>query len=198
MEPKSVLDWWFSGDMADAAAVLRQAQVWFGKGLETDHRLRERFGDAVVRAAAGEFDAWIDAPDSCLALVLLLDQLPRNIWRGAPQAWSLDTRALAVATTAVSRGFDRALAPVQRVFMYLPFEHAEDRDAQEESVRLFGGLAHDAPLALRPLLQAALEGAEAHAQIVARFGRFPHRNAIIGRTSTEEEVAFLLQPGSSF
>lgn len=198
MEPSDLLDWWFAGPMDEPDAVMAQAQVWFGKAPETDRVLRERFCDAAVRAAAGELDAWRASPVPCLALILLLDQLPRNIWRGEPRAWSSDEHALTVARSAVSRGLDRSLRFVERVFVYLPFEHAEDRLAQREAVRLFGALADESPRALRPLLLAAHYGAVTHARIVERFGRFPHRNVTLGRESTPEEEAFLLEPGSSF
>ena len=127
-----------------------------------------------------------------IALLIVLDQFPRNMFRGTPRAFAADARALALARDAVGRGFDEVLLPVQRWFVYLPFEHAEDLAMQRESLRLFERLATDAAGA------GTLTYAMRHYAVIERFGRFPHRNAILGRASTPEELAFLAQPGSSF
>jgi uncharacterized protein (DUF924 family) len=165
---------------------------WFRKDPAFDATIRTRFGAAIDAALGGALDGWRGAPDGALAFVLLLDQFTRNAFRDTPRAFSGDPRALAAALAAVDAGFDRALDPYERWFLYLPFEHAEDLAMQQRSVALFTRLKDDAGLA------APLEWAEKHAAVVRRFGRYPHRNAILGRASTAEEIAFLQQPGSSF
>jgi uncharacterized protein (DUF924 family) len=143
-------------------------------------------------ARAGRLARWMEDPRSCLALIVLLDQLPRNMFRGSPRTYESDDKALAVARHAVAARHDHALRPVERSFVYLPFEHAEDLAAQHEGVALFSGLD------LHPRGQEWLKIARRHMEIVARFGRFPHRNDILGRPSTPEEIEFLTQPNSSF
>ena len=143
-------------------------------------------------AARGEREQWLAAARPALALAILLDQFPRNMYRGTPHAFASDPQALAVARAIVAHGLDRELLPVQRWFVYLPFEHAEDIEAQRESLRLFASLG-DGPDAA-----SVQDYAQRHHDVIARFGRFPHRNAILGRESTPEEVEFLAQPGSSF
>lgn len=175
-----------------------RSALWFGKSDETDEELRRRFGDLVAAAHAGELAHWRDAPRSALALLLLLDQLPRNIHRGTPAAFASDPQALAVATELIQRGDDRELRPIERPFVYLPLEHAEDREQQQRSVDAFRVLAAEAPAHARPAYDVFLDFALRHQVVIERFGRFPHRNRILGRASTAEEEAFLLEPGSSF
>jgi uncharacterized protein (DUF924 family) len=185
-EAAEVLDFWF-GD-ADAPR-----EEWFRKDDAFDAQIAERFGRLVERALAGELAAWQAEPDTALALILLLDQFTRNIFRGSPRAFEGDPVALATARALVATGQDRELPPLPRAFGYMPFEHAEDLAAQDESVRLFTPLA-----GLSPFLASMLDYAHRHRVIIARFGRFPHRNAVLGRTSTPEEAEFLEQPGSGF
>ncbi|HOL36438.1 MAG TPA: DUF924 family protein [Rubrivivax sp.] len=185
-EAQAILDFWFGA--ADAPR-----DEWFRKDAAFDERIRARFGALVERALAGELVAWERAPHTALARILLLDQFTRNIHRGSARAFAGDALALAAARALVASGADRRLAPLQRWFVYLPFEHAEDAAAQAESLRLFGALAAEAPS-----LASALEWADRHAAVIARFGRYPHRNEALGRASTPEEIEFLKQPGSSF
>jgi uncharacterized protein (DUF924 family) len=185
-EAAEVLDFWF-GD-ADAPR-----EEWFRKDAAFDAQIAERFGPLVERALAGELAGWQAEPDSGLALILLLDQFTRNIFRGSPRTFTGDPLALAAARALVASGGDRALPPLRRAFVYMPFEHAEDLAAQDEAVRLFTPLA-----GLSPFLASMLDYAQRHRVIVARFGRFPHRNAVLGRASTPEETEFLKQPGSGF
>ena len=180
-----ILDFWF-GDAA------RARPEWFRKDPAFDDALRARFGAAVAAALAGAFEPWTATPRTALALVLLLDQFTRNIFRDTAQMYAGDRRALAVARSMVATGADRALGRFERMFAYLPFEHAEDAAAQIESIALFTGLAQTHGDA------SALEWAEKHAAIIRRFGRYPHRNALLGRVSTSEELAFLATPGSRF
>lgn len=179
---RRILSFWF----ADGPAVSRE--VWFKANPSFDKEISRRFRRTYERAAAGELDGLAENAEGSLALVLLLDQFPRNLFRGTAGAFASDGPARAVARHALKRGFDRPLPPAQRLFLYLPFEHSEDLADQEQSVALFAALG-DAEW---------LDYAKRHRDIVARFGRFPHRNAALGRPSTPEEVAFLQTPGSSF
>ena len=176
---EGLIDFWFK-----ASTQVR----WFDSDPELDAALRDRVGPLHERAAAGELDALQDRPGGALALCLLLDQIPRHIFRGQPRAYATDARARAVAARALERGFERSLPPDYRQFLYLPLEHSEAVEDQRRSVALFEALGE-------PVL---LHYAREHLRVVERFGRFPHRNAILGRESTPEEVAFLEQPGSAF
>jgi len=180
-----ILSFWFGDGSAPR-------DVWFRKDPAFDATIAARFGDAVEHALAGDYAEWADAPRGALALVLLLDQFPRNIHRDTPRAFAGDARALAIATAAVDAGYDMSLTPNERSFLYLPFEHAEDAAAQERSIGLFSRLARETGLT------SPLDWAERHAAIIRRFGRYPHRNAILGRASTADEIAFLEGPGSRF
>jgi uncharacterized protein (DUF924 family) len=185
-----VLEFWFGAH--ESPELGRPRACWFQKSDSFDALLRDRFLATHEAAAVGALDAWSARPLSSLALAVALDQFPRNMFRGTPRAFATDARALAVARGAVAKGFDEVLLPVQRWFVYLPFEHAEDLDAQRESLRLFERIATDAAGA------GTLTYAMRHYAVIARFGRFPHRNAILGRASRPEELEFLRQPGSSF
>ena len=165
---------------------------WFRKDPALNAAIRARFGESVAAACAGAYGEWCATPRGALARVLLLDQFTRNVHRDTADAFAGDDRALATADEAIARGFDRVLDPVERQFLYLPFEHAEDAAAQARSLALFGALAQEAG---RPDL---LEWARRHADVIRRFGRYPHRNAALGRASTPEEIAFLATAGSGF
>jgi uncharacterized protein (DUF924 family) len=189
MDPRAadVLDFWFGPQPGAARA------EWFRKNPDFDATIARRFGALIEQALAAELASWADEPASALAQVLLLDQFTRNVFRGGARSFAGDARALAAARAIVARGWDAAMTPVQRWFVYLPFEHAEDVAAQAQSMALFGRLAEqDASMA------DALEWARRHQEVIARFGRFPHRNEVLGRASTPEEIEFLRQPGSSF
>lgn len=182
----AVLDFWFAGSAAPRAE-------WFRKDAAFDALIADRFGAMVEQALAGAMTAWANDAECALAQVIVLDQFTRNIFRDTPRAFAGDALALAAARAMVARSDDLALPPLHRVFAYLPFEHAEDRAMQAESLRLFAALtAADASLATFG------DYAQRHADVIARFGRFPHRNAQLGRESTAEEVQFLQQPGSRF
>jgi uncharacterized protein (DUF924 family) len=186
MNAASVLQFWFGADDAPR-------EVWFRKDAAFDDEIRSRFGALVERALAGAIDDWAAERDGALARIVVLDQFTRNIFRDTPRAFAGDAQALAGARAMVARGDDLALPPLRRVFVYLPFEHAEDRAMQRESLRLFAALLReDASTATFD------DYARRHAEVIERFGRFPHRNAVLGRISTADEAAFLLQPGSGF
>jgi uncharacterized protein (DUF924 family) len=185
-----VLEFWFGAP--DSPELGRPRKRWFEKSADYDALVRDRFLETCEAAVAGRLDEWRERPLGALALVIVLDQFPRNLFRGTPRAFAADSGALALARSIVAHRFDDAFLPVQRSFAYLPFEHAEDLAAQRESLRLFERLSAEG---------AGSEGlawAMRHYVVIARFGRFPHRNALLGRESTPEERAFLAQPGSSF
>ncbi|HSD61288.1 MAG TPA: DUF924 family protein [Burkholderiales bacterium] len=182
----AVLEFWFG------PAPGERRKNWFAKDPGFDREIRDAFLEDYRRARSGALDGWREAPESCLALVLLLDQFPRNMFRGAPEAFAGDAQALAAARHAVVRSFDAGMAPERRLFLYLPFEHSEHLEDQRESLRLMEIVRG------RPGLEGVFEYAECHLRVIERFGRFPHRNAILGRPSTPEELEFLAQPCSSF
>lgn len=188
-----LLDWWFAAEVAAA----RQG-LWFGKRDSQDREAEARFGALVERALAGDLKDWLDDPQAWLAQLILLDQLPRMIFRDTPRAFAGDSRARPLLQEGLERGWDRRLTPIQRVFAYLIFEHAEDLPLQDRAVELFADLLNEAAVDERPLFADFLDFAERHQRVIVRFGRFPHRNAILGRASTDEEQAFLREPGSRF
>jgi uncharacterized protein (DUF924 family) len=186
---QQILEFWFGRTGTADYGSTRQA--WFRKDVAFDAAIRERFGAAIETALSGGFADWT-APRGTLARILLLDQFTRNSFRDTPRAFAGDALALPLAEAAIAHGDDGALIPVERWFMYMPFVHAESSAAQESALSLFRRLRDETGL-VEPLAWA-----EMHAQIIRRFGRFPHRNAILGRESTPEEIAFLAAPGSRF
>ena len=197
-QPESVLDFWFGPPGRAAEVAGRRTKLWFGKSVENDRAVAERFAATLVAASAGELDPWAATPRGRLALVIVLDQFPHHIHRDRPQAFATDPHALAQSLAALDAGEDARLAPIERVFVYLPLEHAESLAMQERSVALFEKLAREADADERTLFDNFLDYAHQHRDVVARFGRFPHRNAILGRPSTPEETEFLKLPGSRF
>jgi uncharacterized protein (DUF924 family) len=183
-----VLLFWFG----PAAERGKPHKRWFTKSEALDREVRERFLPLYEEASAGKLAHLRENAPGCLALIVLLDQFPRNMFRGTPQAFATDPLALDMARDAVGRGFDRAVLPVERLFFYLPFEHSEQLADQDLACEL------TRPLELVEPGLEAYRYALAHRDIIRRFGRFPHRNAILGRTSTPEEIEFLREPGSSF
>lgn len=192
-----ILNFWF-GDEVETVPSLQQLKFWFGGAAATDQLIRDQFAPQVAQAAAGGFSAWSETPSGTLALLLLLDQFPRNIYRDSAQAYAADPLALALAASGLAVSQDRELTLVQRAFFYLPLEHSEGLEDQLRSVELFEGLLAAAPPSFQPLCRSFLDYAIRHRDIIARFGRFPHRNAVLGRVSTDDEATFLTQPGSSF
>lgn len=166
-------------------------ELWFASNPAFDNEIRLRFGTLINAAEQGELKHWKLSPHGTLALILVCDQFPRNVYRATPRAFALDARAQALARDGVALGIDRELSIIERSFFYLPFEHAEDREAQHLSVRCFETLHQDAPSAFQALTADALHWARDHFDIVNRFGRLPHRNLILDRPSTPEEVAWL-------
>lgn len=196
--PEEVLAFWFGppGNAAEVAG--RQRWLWFGKSPAADRAVTERYADTLVAAAAGGLDHWSATPRGRLALVVVLDQFPHHIHRDRAEAFATDAPALEHSLAALGNGEERDLAPIERVFMYLPLEHAESLPLQERSVALYQVLAETAAADERPLFDDFLDYARRHRDVVARFGRFPHRNAVLGRPSSDAELEFLKQPGSRF
>lgn len=179
IQPSDVVSFWFAEETKPN---------WFEGNEQFDAELRKRFGAAYMAARSGQLDDWAKDPRSALALVLLLDQIPRNIYRNTPEAFATDAQALNLAKQAMDHGHDMALTPEQRQFFYLPFMHSEQLAEQERGMELYGALG----------LAEPLDFMRAHRDIIARFGRFPHRNRILGRANTDEEEAFLKRPDSHF
>lgn len=195
---EDVRQFWFGDDRRDEALQKRVPRWFGGKDVAFDALVKERFLGTWERARKGELAAWErEAPDA-VALIVVLDQLPRHMFRRTAQAFASDGEALAVAKRVTARGLDRELPALMRAFVYLPFEHAEDAAAQRECCALYRQLASEATPALKKTLDEYVRYADRHAEIVTRFGRFPHRNAALERASTAEELAFLKEPGSSF
>jgi uncharacterized protein (DUF924 family) len=188
---RTVLDFWFG---APGTPGYGESRIeWFRKSAEFDAQVQRELGPSIDAALAGGLQDWRDAPESALARILLLDQCTRNVYRDTAKAFAGDAQALRAAREMVASDADQQLPPLQRAFVYLPFEHAEDLAMQQQSVALYTRLVEEAPS-----LADMLDYAQRHLDIVARFGRFPHRNAQLGRASTPQEVAFLEQPGSRF
>jgi uncharacterized protein (DUF924 family) len=198
-----VLEFWFGQRPYTFQHVQQRARLWFGDPghpellPQTDETVTQRFGALAADAAAGRLSAWESSPRRRLALILLLDQLPRNIHRGTPEAFAQDRAALALTVSGMQLGAEAALDPVERVFFYLPLEHAESLEIQEESVAAFQRLVAEAPAEPKPFFDAILRPAQEPRSWIERFGRFPLRNAALGRTSTREELQWLasLDPG---
>ena len=198
IQPDSVLDFWFGTAGSATEIVGRQRKLWFGKSRANDQDVTERFSTTLVAATAGQFNHWVSTPRGRLALLIVFDQFPHHIHRDQPQAFATDPQALAVSLDALAAGEDKQLTPIECVFLYLPLEHAESIAMQDLSVSLYEKMAGDASADEHALFDDFLNYARKHRDVVARFGRFPHRNAILGRPSTADELEFLKQPGSRF
>jgi uncharacterized protein (DUF924 family) len=186
---REVIDFWFDP---------RAEKLWFERNDAFDGEIRARFADLIGQAAAGRLDSWEGRPAEALALIIVLDQFPRNIHRGLPLAFAADPLARSVAHRAIGRGFDLALPRSRHFFFYLPFEHSEDLVDQKRSVALFRAWADSCPPEKRVEAEHHCGYILRHQEIIQRFGRFPHRNAALGRTTTPEEAEFLKEPRSSF
>jgi len=197
----TILEFWFGeevSDLDDATIAGRQSSLWWGKNKSTDAEIRQRFEPQVQAAGAGKLDEWKASAEGRLALILLLDQFPRNIYRDTPAMFKFDDHARTLCVEGLETGIDAHLRAIQRVFFYLPLEHSESAGDQAWCVDLMRGLVHEVEEDRKPLFEDFVSYAEAHKRIIDRFGRFPHRNEILGRDSSDEEIEFLSQPGSSF
>lgn len=198
VEARELLDYWFGRVGPSGLPPDDRYSLWFGASEEVDAQLRSAFGKLVAEAIAGRLDDWAETPEGRLALILLTDQLPRNLFRGRSGAFASDARALELALTGIDGGGDGALTPVMRVFFYLPLEHSEDLAMQDRAVELFEALEREAPAGGERMFALFTDYARKHRAVIARFGRFPHRNAVLGRESTPEEIAFLAEHGPGF
>jgi len=197
---EEILNYWF-GELKESEAPLEDYyEIWFGKRREVDEFIRTNFEKDLKLAIEGKLKSWEDASRSTLALIILLDQFSRNIYRGTAKAFAHDSLILDVCLRAIEKGFDKRLHPVERLFFYMPLEHSEDLEIQRKSVEYFSMLEKlfPSPPSLASMASEFRKYAEMHYVIIERFGRFPHRNDILGRESTPEEIKFLKQPGSSF
>lgn len=176
-----ILDFWFEQT---------QPAQWFQVNASFDAEISQKFADAYDKASRGIFDDWKNDSDGCLALCLLLDQFPRNMFRGSPKAFATDGKALVIAKYALSKGFDQVLTPIKRRFLYLPFEHSENLNDQRKCVDLFEKMKKDDPL--------GYDYAMRHLKVIEKYGRFPHRNKVLSRMSTPDEEEYLAQAGSGF
>lgn len=189
---EQVLSFWF-GDAGEGEAWPNGLERWLGESPAFDRAAAQRFGDLVAKARSGELDEWAKTARGRLALVLLLDALPRRIFRESKEAFAGDEKALSLCLDGLDDELDKELAPLERAFFYMPAMHAEDADIQLTSVEIYGELAASAPPEHAELCRAFLRRAEKHRDLVERFDRFPQRNAVLGRPSTPEEAAFLQQ-----
>jgi uncharacterized protein (DUF924 family) len=194
---QDVLDFWFGPDPLGAGELPRRLRMWFGGDeapeirRQHDELLARRFGAHVDAAAAGELDSWAASPRRLLSLILLLDQFPRQIWRGKARAFAQDAKAAALVQAGLATSADAALSSIERVFFYLPLQHAEDLSLQQESLSAYARLAAEVPGEQRDLFDDIAGFARSHYDVIVRFGRFPHRNTVLGRSTTPEEAAWL-------
>lgn len=172
---EQILDFWYDGNVDE------RRKAWFLKDAAFDEEIRSRFGGDVERAAAGELDQMVDQPLSALALILMLDQFPRNLYRNDAKTFATDGKAVEIAKAAIAKGHDQGLSTVQKIFFYLPFEHSENLDEQDQAVAYCKAMGDE----------DFLKYAIAHRDVIAQFGRFPHRNDVMGRSSTDEEIEFM-------
>jgi len=202
-DAKKVRDFWFGKVPLAPEQLPRRMDLWFGNASDdvqrsVDEALRTRFGALVERALMGELAQWADGPRRRLSLILLLDQFPRNIHRGTARAFAGDEQALGLTLSGMQSAADAALNAVERIFFYMPLQHSESLEVQEESVAAFKRLANEAPDTIREVFKGCVTFAEKHRDVIARFGRFPHRNALLGRPSTVDEANYLREGGATF
>lgn len=189
---------WLGDSQQSPDLALARKDFWYRGGEAVDDDIRARFGDLVAQACDGGFADWAETADGALALILLLDQFTRNLYRHTAQAYAGDAIAFAVVSAAVEKNMDQSLHPISKIWLYHPFHHSEELAAQDRVIDLLKGLKQTADPAWQPYVQRSIDGFTRHRDIVARFGRFPHRNAVLGRTSTAEEEAFLTEDGNAF
>jgi uncharacterized protein (DUF924 family) len=194
----TVRTFWFGTQSDDALVAKEQSALWWNKDEHTDELIRERFEALTTAASRGELDTWRTTVTGRLALILLTDQFPRNMYRNTPKAFSFDPLALSWCKEGLRENMHEVLRPIERVFFYLPLEHSESGADQDMSVRLFEELLEKAEPEARATFEGFLDYAIQHRDIIARFDRFPHRNQILGRQSSPEEITFLSEKGSSF
>jgi uncharacterized protein (DUF924 family) len=200
---REILSFWFEG-VSDSSPIDRSKppfNQWFARNPNFDETIRKNFEEDYHKAVGGEYRVWEKKPQGCLALILIRDQFSRNMFRDSPKMFSADPLALALSTHAIREGMDAKLNLIERAFLYMPFMHAENKDAQKSSIKLFQNLVKECTKifpANVPYYEYTLSYAYKHRAIIERFGRFSHRNTILGRISTADELEFLAGPGSAF
>ncbi len=200
---QDILEFWFGREPFDAARLQERSSFWFGGDdaaavASRDALIRERLEPLLERAARGDFASWAASPKRRLALIILFDQVPRNVWRGTAAAFAFDREALSLALGGMQLAADAALDPIERIFFYLPLEHAESLEAQDAAVAAFERLVAEAAVEVREYCDYCLKFARQHRDIIAKFGRFPHRNRVLERDSTPAEIEWLAAHGGSF
>lgn len=195
---EAILSFWFDGSRSDPQQALEMVPRWFMSGPEFDAEIRDRFSDLYHAAVAGELAEWEQTARGSLALIILLDQFSRNLFRGTPQAFAEDAAAQRLCLDSIEQQLDELLSPVECGFLYMPLQHAENAYLQDVSVQQYERLLQHSEAPWQPLLQSMLDYAREHRDIVHRFGRFPHRNPILGRQPTPEELAFLAEGGPDY
>lgn len=206
MEAQTVLDYWFGVDAIDGSTPPRSAQqiakqqskLWWSKNESIDSDIRQRFEPILKALLTDHYGTWFDTPQGRLAAIIVLDQFSRNMYRENAQAFCQDSLALHWTLEGLRQGDDKKLSPLQRVFFYLPLEHCEQLNMQNLAIEKFSQLAADAPTSFTDLAKGFVDYAHQHQEVIARFGRFPHRNTLLSRTSTKQEEEYLAQPGSGF
>lgn len=193
-----IVQFWLGQSLDGPEAAFARRDWWYKGGPAVDEEIRSRFGALVPPARERQFPDWEGTPHGALALILLLDQFTRNLFRFTPEAYSGDALAFEIVNGAVAAGLDKALHPVERIWLYHPFHHSESPAEQDRGVALVTALRDDAPEEWHPYVERSIRGWTGHRDIVVRFGRFPHRNEVLGRPSTAEEIAFLEADGNSF
>jgi len=189
---EEILEFWFGDTRRDITCTPKWMSFWFAAGTDLDEPIRKRFAADVAGAASGKMDQWCETAKGSLATTILLDQFTRNIYRGAPQAFECDDKALRLTQAGIVKGHDGRLGPVETAFFYMPMQHAESLAVQMQSVALYEALADTVPDGTKDIFQNGFAHyARLHRDIIVQFGRFPHRNAILGRESTPEEQAYL-------
>jgi uncharacterized protein (DUF924 family) len=193
-----VLGFWFGYEKDQKEVIRQQSGLWWGKDVNIDFDIKERFEEIYQLAINDKLGDWLNSIKGQLALIIVLDQFSRVINRDNADAFSQDSKALAIALEGVGKSYDNSLPFIERVFYYMPLEHSENLDNQSQSVELFQKLLFEVPEDMKKEFQGYLQFAEKHKEIIERFRRFPHRNKVLNRLSSAEELAFLIQPGSSF
>ena len=194
----SILEFWFGDHTSNREINDRKKALWWSKNESADQHIKQRFESITDALYEGKMTQMQRSPRGLLASIICLDQFPRNMYRETARAFSCDQVALRLAIEMVDKAWDRTLLPVYRVFAWLPFEHSEDIAMQHKSIMLYDNLRHSVEQDEREMFDEYYQFAYRHFEIIDRFGRYPHRNRILGRESTTEELAFLSQPGSSF
>ncbi len=207
MEVQTILEYWFGEEVSNdnsnhprsAQEISQQkSKLWWSKDAAVDSDIHQRFEPTLKALLTGHYSSWFETPQGRLAAIIVLDQFSRNMYRTHAQAFSQDSLALYWALQGIRQGDDKKLTPLQRVFFYLPLEHCEQLNMQNLAIEKFEQLAADAPASFADLAKGFVSFAHQHQEVIARFGRFPHRNALLNRQSTPEELEYLAQPGSGF